>query len=679
MHNLKGYDGHFIIKNFSKEIVEQGDGKYKEVDIIAVNSETFISFDINYMRFIDSVQFLKASLDTLVTNLSNSCTDHDLFIHTRRHTCGSDLLFSKGIFPYEWFTELDKLSATSLPPKEAFFSKLNDEGISDEDYAHAQKVWQECGCTTFKQYHDLYMLCDVLLLADVFETFRNMCMENYKLDPAHFLTLPSFAWAAMLKLTGVKLQVITDAEMELFISSSIRGGISVVSHRHAVANNPYMEHYDEGKETSYIAYLDANNLYGWAMGQSLPHGDFKFLTMSEIDALKYMDVAADSETGYIFEVDLQYPESLHDAHNDYPLAPESMLITENMLSPFCKSFNQKHVDCRKLVPNLFDKTKYVLHYRNLQLYVQLGLVVTNIHRVLSFKQSPWMKSYINFNTVKRQEAKNDLERDLYKLMNNACYGKSLENSRNRRVVDLVFTEEKCLKLTAKPQFGGFKIINEDLVLIDRIQSCVVLDKPMYAGFSILELSKFHMYDFHYNTVKQLYNDKALVCFTDTDSFLYKLTCHDYYEDLCNMYDKFDTSNYDANFKTQTGKVVFSKVNAKVIGKFKDECGSEAAEEFVGLRSKMYSLLVKKSKPSKRTAKGVKRGFVNKHVRHEMYLNTLITRKSTRAEFVAFRSRAHAVKTMNIARVCLSAYDDKRFVLNDQVTTLAYGHYKLRAQ
>lgn len=207
---------------------------------------------------------------------------------------------------------------------------------------------------------------------------------------------------------------------------------------------------------------------------------------------------------------------------------------------------------------------------------------------------------------------------------------------------------------------------------------VVLDKPMYAGFCILELSKHLMYDFHYNVVKKLYPGKALVCFTDTDSLLYKLTdgpdCYDF---VYNLKGYFDTSNYAKDFVTKTGKVLHSNENAKVIGKFKDECGSEAALEFVGLRSKMYSLLVKKDKPSKRTAKGVKRGYVEKHVRHEMYLHTLKSRRGTRAEFVAFRSRGHTVQTVNFNRVCLSAYDDKRYILSDGINTLAYGHYSLR--
>jgi hypothetical protein len=253
----------------------------------------------------------------------------------------------------------------------------------------------------------------------------------------------------------------------------------------------------------------------------------------------------------------------------------------------------------------------------------------------------------------------------------------MENVRKRKNIDLVFDEVKCLKLLAKPQFESAKIINENLVLVDRVKKRVVLDKPMYAGFCILELSKHLMFDFHYNVIKKEFGDRALVCFTDTDSLLYRLQCVDYYDAVYSMRSRFDTSNYAKDFVSKSGQILYSNENAKVLGKFKDECGSEAAMEFVGLRSKMYSLLVKKDEPSKRTAKGVKRGFVEKHVRHDMYLHTLKSKKCTRAEFVAFRSREHTVQTVNINRVCLSAYDDKRYVLADGVTTLAYGHYSLR--
>jgi hypothetical protein len=215
--------------------------------------------------------------------------------------------------------------------------------------------------------------------------------------------------------------------------------------------------------------------------------------------------------------------------------------------------------------------------------------------------------------------------------------------RKRKAIDMVFEETKCLYLTVKPQFESFKIINESMVLIDRVKSVVTLDKPMYAGFSILDLSKLLMYDFHYNVVKKHASADVKVCFTDTDSFLYKLKCDDYYDMVHSMIDSFDTSNYAKDFTTKSGKLLFSNKNVKVVGKFKDECGSVPALEFVCLRSKIYSLLVEKDKPSKRTAKGIKRSFVEKHVRHEMYLHTSKTHKSTRANYVVFRSRGHMYK------------------------------------
>jgi hypothetical protein len=204
-----------------------------------------------------------------------------------------------------------------------------------------------------------------------------------------------------------------------------------------------------------------------------------------------------------------------------------------------------------------------------------------------------------------------------------------------------------------------------------VNKTIKLDKPMYAGFCILELSKLIMYNFHYNVIVKRYGDSARLLFTDTDSLTYSVQCNDFYADMYDDRDLYDTSNYDPS------SPLFSKINEKVIGKFKDECGGKSPSEFVGLRSKMYSLLVEKDKPSKRTAKGVKRGFVEKRVRHEMYLQTLQTRKCTRANFLNFRSVRHNVQTVNFSRICLSAYDDKRYVGPDGISTMAYGHYKLQ--
>jgi len=260
-----------------------------------------------------------------------------------------------------------------------------------------------------KDYHDLYLSLDVTLLADVFENFREMALREYKLDPAYSWTVPGFAWNCALKMSKVELELITDPDMFLFIENSIRGGISTVSHRHAKANNKYLPNYDENLPSFYLIYYDANNLYGYALSEPLPTGKFRFLDDPEnldIDA-----VDCDGVKGYVLEVDLEYLNHLHDIHNDYPLAAKHLTVTKDMLSDYNdEAFFDKQTS---LIPNLYNKVKYVTHIKNLKLYKQLGLVVTKIHRVVEFEQYPWLKSYINFNTEKRKAATCDFEKDFF--------------------------------------------------------------------------------------------------------------------------------------------------------------------------------------------------------------------------------------------------------------------------
>ncbi|TNC95731.1 MAG: hypothetical protein FD118_4177, partial [Rhodocyclaceae bacterium] len=269
---------------------------------------------------------------------------------------------------------------------------------SAEDYAHAQTVWTEFGCEIMKDYHELYLKTDVLLLADVFESFRKGCLENYRLDPAHYVSSPHLSWDAMLNMTNCQLQLLDDSEMFRILDNNLRGGISMITKRYARANNPRLGTlYDPTKPTSHIMYWDANNLYGWAMSQTLPHSDFRWMDRGEFEHIDWLGLSEDDLTGYIVECDLDYPANLHQDHNDYPLAPEKVSIQVEMLSD--KQVNlRRHYDFNrnttytKLIPNLMDKQKYCCHYRNLQFYLQHGLKLRAIHRVLSFTQSKWPRS-----------------------------------------------------------------------------------------------------------------------------------------------------------------------------------------------------------------------------------------------------------------------------------------------
>ena len=263
-----------------------------------------------------------------------------------------------------------------------------------------------------------------------------------------------------------------------------------------------------------------NNLYGTAMIQPLPQKDFEFMNEEQLQNFDFMSVPVDSPTGYILEVDLEYDKTLHNIHNDYLLCPENVSIVKKDLSPYTRLLAEKLkvniVPTKKLVCNLKNKTKYVIHYRNLQLYVKLGIRVTKIHRVIEFTQSCWLKPYIDFNTERRKDAKSEFEKDFFKLMNYSVFGKTMEKVRNHQDVKLVHNAKQFKKLTAKPNFKSFKIFTEDLTAVHMAKQDILLNKPTYVGMAILDISKTFMYEFHYNHIKSTYGNRAALLMTDTD-------------------------------------------------------------------------------------------------------------------------------------------------------------------
>ena len=402
-----------------------------------------------------------------------------------------------------------------------------------------KKVWQLLKFKNIGELHDHYVKTDVLLLADVFERFRDMTLDFYQLDACHFITAPGLAWSAAMKMKKVKLDLLCDPLQYNFFETGMRGGISMICKKHVKANNPYIpETYDPSKPTSYINYYDANNLYGSAMRMPLPTGLMRLLTKDEIDNFDITNIPKNGDVGYTLEVDLKYPEYLHDAHNSYPVAPEHKTVQDGELSPHSRSLWEKinsgkqRSKIAKLIPTLGDKSNYVVHYRNLQLYQELGLQITKIHRILEYHQTPWLRPYIDFNSEKRKSAKNDFEKDFFKLMCNAVFGKTMENLRNRVDVKLIQTKKQLSKYVAKPSFDRLKIFNQDLIGVQNKKTNLFLNKPIYIGQSILDLSKLIMYDFHYNVMlKQYGKDNITLAFTDTDSLLYHIHTDDVYRDM----------------------------------------------------------------------------------------------------------------------------------------------------
>ena len=425
-HNFSKYDAHLFIRELTE--LESD----KNVQIIPSNTETYISViksvkldrtvpSPKRMRtngspkevflkliFKDSFRFLSASVDALAKSLQpEDFKNLEKFFPTN-----AILLKRKGVFPYELVKTDKDYEIETFPDRAAFSSCLNNyDMISVEDYEYAKSVYTSFKCKNLGEYSDLYLKTDVCILADVVEKFREECLdpELYGLDPAHYYTSPGLAWDAMLKVTDCEIELLSDLEMINFIRKGIRGGLSQCSHRKATAHNKYTHPGENISDPSYLMYYDVNNLYGWAMCQKLPAGQYEWLSQDDVQNFNVEHTSADDDYGYILEVDVEYPHDkhLHDYHNDLPFLPE------------------KDARSGKLMATLKNKNNYVVHSVLLKQALEHGLKVTKVHRVLRFRQDDWMRPYIELNNRVRAATDSKTKKDLCKLMNNSVFGEYL--------------------------------------------------------------------------------------------------------------------------------------------------------------------------------------------------------------------------------------------------------------
>ena len=666
LHGLCNYDSHFIIQKLNK---------YPDniLKVIPRTGEKYLSFSIGDVIFKDSFQFISESLSTLAKNLKNKGTKYFFSLNKYvKEQEKRDLLTQKGVFPYTYITSLEVLKEKQLPPKEKFYNDLAKEDISLEDYEFAQKVWKIFGCSTLKDFLEIYLFADLIILADVFENFRTNCFNCYELDPLHYFSNAHFTFDAFLRFSGARLELLTDPNMYLFISKGIRGGLSMVGKRYSESNNHYMEDkFDPSKPSKYIMYLDCNNLYGVAMMEHLPHSDFKWIENPSEELLEeILLLAKDSSIGYILEIDMEFPEEIHNYQSDYPVAPEKRCIAVEQMSPYSqkvlKHHNLKACKVEKLLATLLKKERYVLHYRNYQLYKKLGVKVLKIHRILQFTQKPSLKEYIEFNTGKRAAASNIFDINFYKFLSNSLFGKTMERPENKTHVKLVNQVKTYEKYVSKLNFKNSKIINPNLVGLEMNYCSLKINKPFYLGMAIMDISKCHMYDFHYNVMKNKFQDKIRLLYTDTDSLIYEIETKDLYLDLKQIENFFDFSNYPKDH------FLYSEKRKKVPGYFKDECAGKIVEKFVGLRSKMYSLKLFKEISEVKVAKGVKTPVIKKELTFGDYEKCLKENIEMEHKFSTIRSTCHNVFTSHQSKKSLSPFDDKRWLKNN-FDSLPYGH------
>ena len=416
---------------------------------------------------------------------------------------------------------------------------------------------------------------------------------------------------------------------------------------------------DPEAESSFLQYLGTNNLYGWAMILPLPTGGFKWVSdVSRFTPDETGKLAKIENKGYLLEVDVKYSKELHDLHNDLTFMCEKLKIN----------------GVEKLVPNLYDKEKYVIHIRALDQALKHGLILEKFHRVTEFNQSAWLKPYIDFNTELRKKAKNDFEKDFFKLINNAVFGKTMENIRKHKDIKLVTNEKEYLRNVMKPNFKPGVLFGENLMGCEVGKIKVVMNKPVYLGQAILDLSKIVMYEFHYDYMKPEYGNNLTLCYMDTDSLVYHIKTEDFYEDIAkDVETRFDMSGYS---KEDAGPLPIG-LNKKVIGLMKDELEGKIMTEFIAIRSKLYAYRKLGGKEDKK-CKGIKKCVVKKTLGFDDYKKCLFdpVGKIIYRSQLMFRNRNHEVYTVEVNKVALNRNDDKRIAKKDGVSTLVHGHKSL---
>ena len=708
-HNFSNYDCHM----FFKKLVDKKRDRV-DFDIVPKTNEEYISVTYGCIRFVDSYRFLSSGLDSLVKtlvdnshktlkNLKKEIVDNDEILNIvnkieeiypeeietleeddrtiknlkkyypeeienleealLNYIGENDLkilktgfpdkwkfLTKKLAYPYEYFNSIDdyKKPVDSLEKKD-FFSKLKNKYPDDEEIERTREIIKIFGIKNGEELTEIYLKSDVLLLACVFEKFIKVSINEFKINPLYCVSLPGYTWQCGLKYTRINLQTLQDKGMILLLENNIRGGIS------SVMGDRYIKSDDNKK----ILYIDANNLYGHSMSEPLPYDEIKFDKNVELEDI--LNTPDDSDIGYFVEVDLIYPDNIKNKTKNLPFAPVNKKINPDNYNDYMKEIKpDTYIQTSKLICDWSDKKNYLIHYRMLKFYVRHGMIVDKVHEIISFKQSRWLERYINFNTQKRIQAVNDFEKDFYKLLNNAFYGKTMENVRNRLKIKFVKKDDysEKIKQQSKLTFNGIHKSYENCDSYTHKQNEVLMDKPIYLGFTVLELSKLHMYETYYDKLQLYFGQENIqLHYMDCDSFVLSIETQNIINDLKNLEDLFDFSNLNKNHE------LFSNKNKKVVGKFKIETPKNIwIDEFVALRSKCYAFRCEDD--SKNKLKGISKSQ-SKNIKFEEYYNCLFDREyQYECDNYILRSINHEMVFQRVKKSTLSIFDDKSCYINN---------------
>ena len=662
VHNLMSYDSNFFFQA-SHYIPSQN------VSAIPYNGNKLRCINMGCFQFLDSYQILSDSLAVLSRDLATSDCSFDIL--KQANLCDEKvlpLILRKSVYPYEWVRSVEQLrQCETFPSHSDFYSSIKRDTISNEDYEYGCNVFQSLGCKNMLDYTELYCKLDTLLLAEIVMSFRTLIWDFFKIPIENYISAPQITWDACLKTIDRPIEVMTNPTNVVLVEQAIRGGVSFVNNRHEKVEDLQQES---------ILYLDATNLYGFAQQMPLPIGNYKNVAPKDACKMNWRTMKSDQPVGFILEVDLKIPNHLHDYFDDLPIAPAHDVITYEKLSPYSQNTHTiikgykkavKKTDL-KLTSTLEEKQRYMVHYLNLGFYLRHGAVLTNIHSCLAFSQEPYLKPYIDFLSKKRAEAKSEFKKRLFKLLANSLYGKFIQDVRKYCDVKFAFSNARLQKLCRDPFYVSHTSLGrgKNIHMVFIRKSKIKLNRLYAVGFSILELSKLHMFSLWYEELKPKFGKDISLVLTDTDSFVIKVRNHSKAQALNKIRRVMDFSNYP-----KENKEFYDETNKKVPGFLKDEYPTSDIMEVVAVKSKCYFLRLKASKNHivcKGIAKGVSDTFPISLYKKCVYENDTIV-KST---MTTIRAKKHKLRTVEVTKVCMTSGDDKRYQLC-HLHSVPYGH------
>ena len=679
VHNLMAYDGHFIVGGFHYL------PKNTPISAVPKNTEQFRCIRMGKYSFVDSFQMLSASLDTLATNLQKRNHSYPIFNQTRFGHCNiqREKIFKKAAFPYEYCISLNKMQTTTVfPPISAFYSRLRGCGISQEEWEHGKEMYNLFQCKTLLEYCNLYCELDVILLAEVFTSFREISFRSFEIDPAYYISLPSYAFDVLLLSIektgkGDYIELIHDRTMLDMLGQALRGGSSFVANRFAKIEKAQCKKADPLDRDHSLLYLDVANLYGIAMSSLIPCHTFRWLDEREYNKIDWLMLGQQEyKEGYFIECDLAYPKKLHDSHADFPLCPEHKLISYADLSPYSREcynlFNKgEKYTSYKLCTTLEDKKRYVIHCQALSVYLKCGMHLTKVHRVLGFQARRILLPFIRQVSKLRAQSKTPFEKMFYKAIANSSFGKSIEDVSRHLSVKIIIHGAKFDKYIRSPLYQSHVILEPSMVAIFLKKKNIYLRKPIAIGISILDLAKSHLYDCYYNYIfPRLGGAKNVsLILTDTDSVILdirNITLRQVYTQLSAL---MDFSNHPETHP-------FYNTSRKAVpGYFKNETGGNALLEIVALKSKCYIYSVEGSEREQPVCKGIAK-MARSRLTLNMYKKCLQSKNQIEMNVVNIRSNRHVLTTQSVQKVALSSSDDKRYYLPCGIHSLPYGHYRI---